>query len=162
MAEETRIEWADHIDPNATGRMLGAYKSAAAKVGCSLQQWLDRRMLGEKWCFRCRQWKPGAMFSLDASRGGGRSSSCKSCTSEASTASRYKMSRNEMAKFRANRGHCCEICNSKRNVVIDHDHKTGRVRGLLCTNCNSAIGKFKESRPLFLKAIDYLEKHGHG
>ena len=38
-----------------------------------------------------------------------------------------------------------------------HDHTNGRVRGLLCLNCNTALGQFKDSTSLLLKAADYLE-----
>jgi len=57
----------------------------------------------------------------------------------------------------------CAICgatesHSKGNrLCIDHDHKTGKVRGLLCHNCNVGIGNFKDSLLLFREAINYLE-----
>jgi hypothetical protein len=50
MAENTAISWAD--DPNATGRALGAQKSAANKAGCSVEVWRERRAAGERWCYR--------------------------------------------------------------------------------------------------------------
>lgn len=89
----------------------------------------------------------------------GRASSCKACTSEASTASRYKMTREELRQFRWDNGDVCAICQSFNNLVVDHDHTTGKVRGLLCQNCNSAIGKLRESPALFSAALAYLEKH---
>lgn len=44
-------------------------------------------------------------------------------------------------------------------LVIDHCHKSGKVRGLLCNACNTAIGLFKEDLDAIGKAIDYLRKH---
>ena len=41
---------------------------------------------------------------------------------------------------------------------IDHDHETGKVRGLLCANCNHALGKVKDSKLLLKGLIDYLNK----
>lgn len=46
-------------------------------------------------------------------------------------------------------------------LAIDHCHKTGKIRGLLCHCCNTAIGKFKDDIELMKKAISYLEKHKH-
>jgi hypothetical protein len=43
--------------------------------------------------------------------------------------------------------------------AVDHDHKTGQVRGLLCFDCNTAIGKLDDDAALVLKAATYLEKH---
>lgn len=62
----------------------------------------------------------------------------------------------------------CAICqkpeviiDSRRSVVrllaIDHDHTTGRVRGLLCFNCNTAIGKLGDSRAALLRVVEYLQ-----
>ena len=54
---------------------------------------------------------------------------------------------------------CCAIClkqPSKKRLAVDHSHSTGKIRGLLCSNCNTAIGKFKDDKSLLAKAIDYL------
>jgi hypothetical protein len=53
----------------------------------------------------------------------------------------------------------CAICNeepkTKRGLHVDHDHETGKVRGLLCHGCNVALGSFKDVT-LLNKAIEYL------
>ena len=41
--------------------------------------------------------------------------------------------------------------------VVDHDHKTGAVRGLLCRTCNSALGLLKDSPEVLMRAADYLQ-----
>lgn len=61
----------------------------------------------------------------------------------------------------------CAICgknvlsNSKKFLKfnIDHDHNTGKIRGLLCTNCNRALGFFKDDIELLDKAIQYLQQN---
>lgn len=51
----------------------------------------------------------------------------------------------------------CAICEEKCDKLnIDHCHKTGKVRGLLCWNCNTAIGKMKDNVDSFKRAIKYL------
>lgn len=45
-----------------------------------------------------------------------------------------------------------------QNLSIDHCHKTGNIRGLLCSNCNQGLGRFKDKPKLLLKAIEYLNK----
>jgi recombinational DNA repair protein (RecF pathway) len=56
---------------------------------------------------------------------------------------------------------CCAICGntSERNLDVDHNHSTGKVRELLCSNCNTAVGLLKEDEQLFRKATEYLHKH---
>ena len=44
------------------------------------------------------------------------------------------------------------------SLAVDHNHKTGKVRGLLCSACNTSLGKFKDDPVLLKKAIHYLEK----
>lgn len=54
----------------------------------------------------------------------------------------------------------CAICGAfptERSLAVDHDHDTGRIRGLLCMRCNTGIGHFEDSIPLLEAAIDYLE-----
>jgi len=48
-----------------------------------------------------------------------------------------------------------EVHTSK--LVVDHDHKTGDIRGMLCHNCNRALGLFKDSVVNLKSAIEYLE-----
>lgn len=53
----------------------------------------------------------------------------------------------------------CNICSSTRDdLCIDHNHITGQVRSLLCTNCNTLIGLSHESEDILLKSIEYLKK----
>lgn len=74
-----------------------------------------------------------------------------------------------VALIEAQKG-CCALCqqplrNVKRFVQIDHDHRccaSSRgcdkcVRGLLCRNCNTALGGFKDSPELLRKAAEYVE-----
>lgn len=56
----------------------------------------------------------------------------------------------------------CAICREEpgaRRLHIDHDHDTGRVRGLLCFNCNSGIGKFHDEPDKIEAAAEYVRKH---
>lgn len=63
----------------------------------------------------------------------------------------------------------CAICNkperrrsklgNTRRLAIDHCHKTGRVRSLLCANCNTGLGLFLDDPDLLTKAAEYLKSH---
>lgn len=56
----------------------------------------------------------------------------------------------------------CEICNRKtKRMAIDHCHKTGQYRGILCMRCNMSIGHFEDSPELLKLAAKYLEDHGY-
>ena len=71
-----------------------------------------------------------------------------------------------------NQNYCCAICrqpetaqrqnataNEIRRLAVDHSHKYGTYRGLLCMRCNTALGKFNDDIAILQKAIQYLEKH---
>jgi hypothetical protein len=57
----------------------------------------------------------------------------------------------------------CYICGEKpakeRALDIDHDHKTGKVRGLLCSRHNRALGFFNDDIRLIVKVLEYLVRH---
>ena len=46
-----------------------------------------------------------------------------------------------------------------KNLAVDHDHKTGKIRGLLCYNCNGSLGKFKEDFQILENALNYLKSN---
>jgi Recombination endonuclease VII len=56
----------------------------------------------------------------------------------------------------------CAICHASppesASLHVDHDHKTGKVRALLCVKCNNAIGAFGEKYELFQAAADYVDR----
>jgi hypothetical protein len=73
--------------------------------------------------------------------------------------SKYNITLEEYDKMCCQQNGRCLICEEKPNkLVVDHDHKTGKVRGLLCNSCNLAIGYLKENKQHFMKAIEYLER----
>lgn len=62
----------------------------------------------------------------------------------------------------------CAICRTDNNQIIrgklaplhiDHDHLTGKIRGLLCGCCNTALGKFRDDEDILTRAIAYLSKN---
>ena len=72
-------------------------------------------------------------------------------------------------KMLEDQGHVCAICKGKetalhkdggpRRMPVDHCHDTGKVRGLLCTACNRALGLFKDDIGVLESALEYLRKH---
>ena len=51
----------------------------------------------------------------------------------------------------------CAICQRRTKLSVDHNHRTGQVRGLLCLKCNNAIGFFEENRRIMIDAVAYLK-----
>jgi len=59
---------------------------------------------------------------------------------------------------------CCALCGRHqseltKSLCIDHDHKTGKTRGLLCLSCNRGVGYLQDDAELCLAAYNYLRKH---
>jgi hypothetical protein len=76
----------------------------------------------------------------------------------------YGITVTQYKQMLADQGGGCKICGSrtgigKRKLAVDHDHKTGQVRGVLCNLCNRGLGAFKDDPVLIQAAIAYLEKH---
>lgn len=71
---------------------------------------------------------------------------------------RYGITFDEYNKLLKKQGGVCAICGVYKEGTLhtDHDHKTKKVRGLLCSSCNMAIGLMKDNKEILLKAIKYL------
>jgi hypothetical protein len=47
-------------------------------------------------------------------------------------------------------------------LAVDHDHKTGKIRGLLCRNHNTGLGLFRDDPAIIRQAAAYIERHNNG
>lgn len=73
---------------------------------------------------------------------------------------RYGLTYDEYLKILEQQNHSCAICNittsGTREWHVDHCHITGKVRGVLCHNCNLLLGHSKDNVKILQKAIQYL------
>ena len=73
---------------------------------------------------------------------------------------RYNLEVEEYIAMSEDQQGACAICRQYvSRLCVDHDHNTGNVRGLLCHNCNTGLGKFKDNIQHLADAISYLAKH---
>lgn len=143
---------------------------------------------GKKICTTCNQNKPVKLFNKDNRLSAGYTAQCKSCRNK-QTRKYYWSEQGEEARkknkentrnwrylrdygittedynklYQAQKGKCA-ICGGKQtsgeNLDVDHNHKTGEVRGLLCHSCNKGIGLLKDSPRILKLALKYLEERG--
>ena len=76
---------------------------------------------------------------------------------------KYRLSPAAFQKMVTEQHGVCKICGGPpigghKRLSVDHDHSTGRVRGLLCGNCNAALGLLQEKTEILQKAIAYLKE----
>lgn len=75
----------------------------------------------------------------------------------------YGITSDEYDELLQQQGGVCAICGSEcptgNRLAVDHCHETGAVRGLLCLDCNSGLGRFKDSLERLASARQYLEDH---
>lgn len=128
-----------------------------------------------KLCKDCQQEKPATDFPKQPRNKDGLNTYCRSCQTIRTKASPNYRSNVRIAHLKKNYGitldqydemfakqkGVCAICSqpevSKREYLcVDHDHASGRVRGLLCHDCNIGLGKFKDDATRLNKAIWYL------
>jgi len=120
-----------------------------------------------KKCSKCKEFKIITEFFKDKARKDGYEPCCKICAMNKKDNNEYKRKYgitldiyNEMAKAQ---DYKCKICSTAKpgtrvnRFSVDHCHKTGIVRGLLCGACNRALGQFKDSPEFLRNAADYLE-----
>lgn len=111
-------------------------------------------------CGRCKIEKPAGDFALNRTKARGIQHMCLDCMRDR----KYGLELGEYDRMLAAQGDVCAICKGhcgrERRLSVDHCHSTGRVRGLLCQNCNAAIGMLKEDVALFFRAVEYLSGGG--
>lgn len=56
-------------------------------------------------------------------------------------------------------GKTCEICGTDRNLVVDHCHRQGKIRGALCRKCNVGLGMYDDDPERMLRAVAYLRRN---
>lgn len=139
-----------------------------------------------KQCTSCKEFKPLTQFgnkswtNKDGSVTSTKRSHCRSCvnksnldrfhnnpkTKEAHKTASYRhriksygLSIEEYENKLKDQNHKCDSCGKEEKLVIDHDHITGKVRGLICHSCNIALGNVKDSVNILKRLIKYLRKH---
>lgn len=135
---------------------------------------------GFRICTKCRESKTLDNFSKRSAHVTGYKAWCKSCDSIAFNAHRRANLAKHQARERAqhyerkynldkdlakvlsnpnNRIGTCPLCRNVEHLVLDHDHKTGKVRDLICSQCNTMLGNARDSLDVLYEAIAYLKKH---
>lgn len=125
-----------------------------------------------KTCTVCQQEKALSLFPLNYKGKFGRGQKCLTCSSAyAAQYRKHNYHKIYAKKFNTSEEVVealltkqeCEICGASydtfRRHAIDHNHVTGKVRGLLCHDCNTGLGKFKDDIMVLQKATAYLEKY---
>lgn len=71
----------------------------------------------------------------------------------------YNLTEDKYNKIFASQNYKCAICGKEGfDPCIDHDHNTGTVRGILCMNCNCALGALKDDVTVVERVLFYLKK----
>jgi hypothetical protein len=120
---------------------------------------------GTKKCSSCELKKPVSELSKRHTTPDKLNPSCKACRRNRSIA-RYGLSRDAYDALVKLQGDKCGICGKSRAEAtlkyedwnIDHDHKSGLVRGLLCGNCNTGLGLSGDDPSMLENAIRYLSQ----
>lgn len=129
-------------------------------------------------CSECGQFKPWSEFHKRRDLSTGHASQCKSCRRKRTRRDmengsmrnrelkrKYGIGLDEYNELAKRQGDRCAICGTKnkgtargkiRYWSVDHDHATGKLRGLLCQQCNALLGMAKDDVAILEKAIEYL------
>lgn len=126
---------------------------------------------GMKWCRDCGEVRPLDGFPIATGKANGYASYCKPCFQARVVASRIKVHGDrreyhlrhrygigvaDVERMLADQDNKCLICDKPDPEHVDHDHGTGRVRGILCFNCNQGLGNFRDDLRSLGRAVDYL------
>jgi hypothetical protein len=122
----------------------------------------DIQFPDRKVCSKCNVEKPPSSFCVSLRENDGLGYVCKECVRNEDLIREYGVDLVWYKNTIIEQGGCA-ICgkgeNGGRRLHVDHDHTTGKTRGVLCFRCNSMLGFSQDSIETFQKAIDYLNKH---
>ena len=123
---------------------------------------IPRKSHGSKQCYKCKTQKDVSEFYSDKQAFDGLSSSCKVCSNHSRRMRKYNLT-SEQYFLIINTTKSCEIClvtfTDDTQTHIDHCHKTGTMRGLICSNCNYLLGFAKDNISTLENAIKYLKEN---
>lgn len=130
-----------------------------------------------KQCTKCGEEKPLSEFNI-RSDNGKLLNNCKSCVKEYSRLQHlknsdkrknqklkkaYGITLSQKSKILKNQNGKCSICKkeieTERDKNVDHCHKTGKVRSILCCKCNLGLGYFDDNVQNLKNAVQYLKQH---
>ena len=136
------------------------------------REYLDRRAVAEKprldtikKCTKCLLEKPLSFFWSNRKTKDGRTQQCATCSIKERRQKHYGLSESDFSAMWADQNGLCPICTGtlagpQHNAcAVDHDHKTGRVRGLLCLRCNVGLGNFQDNADICAAAATYLKRN---
>jgi len=126
-----------------------------------------------KVCSVCKKLLPVTNFVKSGSNRDGWQNLCKRCKHERDASSIMKRNfdivLSDYNKLLEQQDGLCAICRNPetrkhqfgtvKRLAVDHNHDNGKVRGLLCSACNTSLGLIKESQKTLSNMIDYLRKH---
>lgn len=118
-----------------------------------------------KRCGHCHKIKQLSDFPKRSRQKDGLNYNCRECSLQQGKESKYRLrygiTLQEKEKMLEEQDGKCAIC--ERIILgrscVDHDHKTGKIRKILCDSCNTGIGFFGDSSSLLLKAASYLMEY---
>lgn len=115
-------------------------------------------------CAVCKQQLPRSNFHRAQVGRKTRKPWCKECCRDYQLLHKFRLTRKQYDELLMSQRGLCAICgsrlpasNGKTRFCVDHDHYTGKIRGLLCNSCNLGIGYFKDDVAMLRQAIEYLE-----
>lgn len=115
------------------------------------------------WCSGCQKALPRNDFSLNPSNRTGLHKYCRSCNRGVQIKTRYGIDAEGYDALLEAQSGTCAICHlppsEGRPLVVDHCHTSLEVRGLLCSQCNAAIGLLMDNPNVILSAAAYVRSH---
>lgn len=122
-------------------------------------------MISKRICYKCRNQKDVKEFSKSKHDASGYRPMCRNCRNTHRAIVRAFSK--DYSLLLEEQGGCCAICGKSekdngQRLAIDHNHATHQVRALLCRNCNTGLGAFKDDEQLLSKAIEYLKRFADG